>query len=246
MEKLVRISKSLGGLRTKLWFAKVARGLDQTPTWFWKTFDNSIGDRATWERYKRGLRDAVPHNGRDRVALVDEKYLGSSIYHRTAMWNVLDGATLATEEITVHIAKLDDPVRTIVLAGGYKSQEGDRDFDRVLSELEQFPDFETLACIVLMLAWSDNLHNLQLWNDLCRFYRHMIPAFIERDDIPFYEDVFDAVDAYACTRGLTKLNVREDRFECWRNQIPRFETMKLTAAKQDLEYFERMPKSYRG
>lgn len=244
MEKVIRVSKPLGGLRTKLWFAKVAHG--RTPAWFWKTIDRSIGDRATWERYKRGLRDAVPHAGRDRVALFDAQYPGSAIYHRTAMWNVLDGKTLNINEITGQIAKLGDPTRTIVLAGGYRSGVGDRDFDRVLSELEQFPDFETLACIVLMLAWSENLHNLKLWNDLCQFYRHMIPAFIARDEIPFHGEVFDMIDAYARTRILAKLNVRDDHFEDWRDQLLRLQEMLDEEQELHRNYHAAVPKTFVG
>jgi len=246
MEKVVRISKALGGLRTKFWFAKVAGSLGQTPTWFWRTIDKSNGDRATWERYKRGLRDAVPHGGRDRVALVDARYPGFAIYHRIAMWNLLDGAMLTNDEIVRQIANLDDPVRTIVLAGGYRSPEGDREFDRVCSELEEFPEFRSLACIVLMLAWADNLHNLGLWNALCGLYRHMIPAFIEQGGIPFHEEVFDAVDAFARERELTKLNVREDRFEDWRHQLPRLKKILEEQEYLRLSYYESMPRILEG
>ena len=67
------------------------------------------------------------------------------------------------------------------------------------------------------------------------FYRHMIPAFIERGVIPFYDEVLDAVDDYARTREFTKLNVRHDRFTSWREQLPRYRQM-----IEDQEELERL------
>lgn len=230
------VSKHLGGLRTKLWFDVISCGLGgKTPGWFWKTFDEGTGDRSTWERYKRGQRDATSQNGRDRVALVEQDCPGSAIYHRSAIWTVLSGSILTIDELVVEIEALGGAIQSIVLAGDGSRSLGGSSIGRLFANLEQLPDFKTLSALILMLAWADQLQNVALWNTLGDFYRHMIPAFIERGEIPFYDEVFDAVDDYARTREFTKLNVRHDRFTSWREQLPRCQQM-----IEDQEELERL------
>uniref|UniRef100_UPI002613704B hypothetical protein n=1 Tax=uncultured Erythrobacter sp. TaxID=263913 RepID=UPI002613704B len=192
------------------------------------------------------LRDASPHNGTHRVAMTDFKFPGSGISYRTGMWDILQGQHCDEDRIISEIAALGDPVRRTVLQGGYGSDDLSQSIDRMFSELGQFPDFKTLAAIVLLLEWANALQNHDLWNSFCGLYRHMIPDFIFRDQVPFHEEVFDAIDRYAKIRTFPKLNERIDTFRRWTEELPRYQTMVGNLKKAEKLCFERLPKEFRG
>ena len=238
-------ASNLHGLRTKVWFARASRACGfKSATWFYNQFDAPAGDRSTWERYARGLRDATNYAGRNRVALVEARFPGTAAIFYSPMWDYLAGEDLSVQQVIAGISIIGDPVATIILAGGFSDRvdETPRHIDAVFDDLETFPDFDMLTALVLMLAWADKLQNVDFWNSICAFYKHMVPYLIERGDIPFYEDVFDAIDQVARVRVFARLNVREDTFEGWREQIHRYDQLVLETAEEAKSYFDNMPK----
>ena len=154
------------------------------------------------------------------------------------MWRVLEGGHLSVAGAKCALTLLGEPIPTIFGGGGLTGQEGSRPIDDVFCELEQFPVFESLAAVIIMLALADDIQNIDLWNNFCRFYRHMIPSFIDRGQIPFHEEIFDVVDLFARERVFVHLDDREDRLVSWRDELPRCDEM--IAARR--AYFESMPK----
>ena len=76
--------------------------------------------------------------------------------------------------------------------------------------LEEFPSFQMLQSIILMLALANEQGHTNQWDDVCLFYRDMLPNFIEYGSIPYYRDMFSAIDTYAQYRYYLAVNHRLD------------------------------------
>ncbi|WP_298195863.1 hypothetical protein [Novosphingobium sp.] len=233
-------------LRTKVWFARASeRAGGKSPDWFWQNIDQGYGDRSTWYRYRRGERAAFPYAGRDRVSLVESKVPMTSWLFWSPAWEVLQRKTLPVDTIVLGIAELRGPPAAILLGYGYPG-DGDLTFEQIANDVLARPSLEGLLGVVLLLGWADALQNYELWNEVCRLYRQLIPRLWEAGDIPFLDELLDAVDGIAATRSFPTVNRREEHFTSWRLEMDRIEEERKSAAAEVAKYWKSLPKYLRG
>ena len=195
-----------------VWYDRAARAAGfVSPSWFAKHVDKEVEAVFIWRRYRSGERSPNTALSKSRIQKVEKLVPGSSSVFSLPFWRVLKREQLSLEEIICSIDAWGDPTRTILLAGGYEKigfpGEYPRSYEEVLSQLKEFPTFETLQAIVLLLAWADAIRGPALWNSTCDFYRYMIPHFIIRAHVPCHEDLFDVVDDFARIREYPKANL---------------------------------------
>jgi hypothetical protein len=213
-----------------VWYDRAARAAGfAAPSWFAEHIDEDKRFAYIWRRFRSGERSPNTALSRSRIDEVEELVPGSSSVFSLPFWRVLKGEQLSLEEIVDSIDALGDPTRTILLAGGYERigfpGEYPRYYEEVLSQLKEFPTFETLQAITLLRAWADALRSPDLWNSTCDFYRYMIPHFIIRAHVPCHEDLFDVVDDFARTREYPKANLCKRRYKSWRRECRRLKRM---------------------
>lgn len=223
-----------------VWYDRAARGAGfVSPAWFAKHVDGNKEAVYIWRRYRSGERSPDTAQSKFRIQKVDELVPGSSSVFSLPFWQVLKGEQLPLEEVIGSIDALGDPTRTILLAGGYEKigfpGEHPRSYKEVLSQLKEFPTFETLQAIVLLLAWADAIRSPALWNSTCDFYRYMISHFIIRAHVPCHQDLFDVVDDFARIREYPKANLCKRRYKSWRGERKRLRRMqrKLLEAEKN-------------
>ena len=210
---------------TKLWFANASERADgATPYWFWKNIDEGKGHKASWERYKRGLRTPDRSKGSNPIAKVEAKFPGTARLFDSPVRAVLKGSKISQEQASAAIANIGDPYKRIILEGGYNSpsieQPGEFFIEEMFQQLSLFPCLELVEVIVLMLAWADDIGNPKLWNHVCTFYRAMIPELIRENNLMFHEELLELVDDIAQVRDFKSVRFRENVYQSWRDEGP--------------------------
>jgi hypothetical protein len=231
--------KAIDFLFTKIWFEMSSRAAGGwTPYKFWKEIDQSRGDKSDWERHKRGKR--VPENkaGRERVARVEARFPGTARILNSPALHILKGTKPSSDNVKMAIRDVGDPFNRILLEGGYEENDGDRETERVFQELSLFPSFKLVETVILLLAWADDLGLSEFWNYICHFYRFMIPELIRSGNIPFHEELFDAVDQLAQVREFKSTNQREDVFQSWRETRPERDLKSEKVRREMIAFFD--------
>jgi hypothetical protein len=238
--------KAVDFVFTKIWFEMSSRAAGGwTPYRFWQEIDDSRGDKSNWERHKRGKRVPEDEAGRERVAKVEVKFPGTACILYSPALDILKGAKFSSDNVRIAIQEVGDPFKTILLEGGYQEHEGDRETEQVFQELSLFPCFKLVETIILLLAWADDLGQQEFWNYIRQFYRFMIPELVRSGNIPFHEELFDAVDQLAQIREFRSPNRREDVFQSWRETRPDRELKREKVLQEMTEYFNSFSASAR-
>lgn len=201
----------LDRLRTKVWSACLQRSAGYiSPYEIAKLVDGTPANRKTWKRYLLGTRTAFPFRGVDPVASADQVWPGSAQPFRSLIWHVLKGGRARPERVFAELASLGDEVDFVLLSGrgsdNWSSGNRNRNFGEVLTLIMEFPSFNMLQALILLLALFDELHDDENWNETCMVYRLMLRDFEERGEIPHQADFFAAVDAIARYRCRLSVN----------------------------------------
>lgn len=188
--------------------------------------DGPNAEATTWKRYRDGGRAIGRYGGANAVQRAANKWPSTSKIFDSLIWQLLKRAKVDSDDIVAELKTFEDHVGTIIFGGGFTnwgtSDEHRKTVDGVLRQLSEFPTWSTLQAIILMLGWANNLGNIELKNSICDLYRLMIPEFIRADTIPFQDEIFDAVDDVAVITTFPVASVREDKFQSWREQIPKY------------------------
>jgi len=225
------IRHPIDSLRTKVWFGQASHAFnDQTAYWFWKNIDNQSGSLSKWNKYRTGER--IPQNGQSSVDLVAQHIPGTDVIFKALFWSILKGNNHDTDEIIEELHGLGGNfsiLPKVILDGGIWKKPSDKNIPllEVFAQLACFgrDDIYTLQAIVLLMAWADEIMNVEFWNNCCDLYRHLLPEFIMEIDTPFKDEIFDSVDAYALNRSFPAVNRREDIFKSWKEELPRFQKL---------------------
>ena len=208
--------------------------------------EGKLDTSRTWERYRDGERIPGKYGQKKQAKEVERLWPWVGSILKCQMWKPLMGKKLNKDEAISAIESLGDPMQTIILGGGYShladGQSSEQALQDVFGQLREFPNFDLCRALVLMLAWADNIGNPDFWNPVCAFYREMIPVLIDREDVPLYSEVFDAIDVYAQPRIFSAVNMPDNRFQSWREELPRYETMKAEQEATLAEYWNNIPK----
>jgi hypothetical protein len=230
------------------WFIAdiLARADDEDRRWL----SNEIGGfRGNLGRYKKGKRGLNWQDPRGLVSRLDKRFAGCAEIFRGTTGQLLMEKPVTQTDLLRAIRALDDPHRTILLAGGYgpgpSGSTGVRTIDDVLIELEQFPEYRTIQAIVYLLAWADRVQNHDTWNSTCLFYRRLIPKIMYFQQVPHYNHIFDAIDAIAPFREFTA-NVRRERYSRWKLEISEFKKLRKGAAIEIMNVWNETPKHFIG
>lgn len=244
-------AQMLDYLKTRIWFYELSRAAGyQTAYGIWVLVDGNKGSSKTWARYRDGKRVPGRYGAHDPVARANAIWPKTGQIFWSPIWAVLKGVPISNDTVINAIGDLGDEMKIILLSGGFSNFEGgaqgSNNIDRIFAQLALFPTLDSLQALILMLAWADNLGHPDLWNNVCGFYRHMIPELIDRGSIPFHEDFFATVDQIARRREFPGINIRVDVFEPWTDQLPRFDAMQAEKARMAQDYWGSMPKLLRG
>lgn len=187
-------------LRTKIWcHLLLRRTYPRTAYKLAMVIDGGPYERTRWQNYLNGTSRAFPHNGKDSVALAEQKFPGSRQPFDSAIWHVLKGGRLTIPDCYDELAKLGPDMHFVFLSGkastNLHSDIDPRTIDEIFDLLLEFPTFDALQSLILLMAMMETAEQPSFRNEVCLLYRFMIPSFIERGDIPVHGEIFDAVDA---------------------------------------------------
>ncbi len=236
---------SIDGVFTKLWFENAARQAGGVkPYWFWKNVALKQGNRSTWVRYKTGLRVPKSHGDDNPIDKVDKILPGTARLFHSPVRVVLKGGRLRQADAAQAISEIGDPIKRIILEGGYEPSSADQNDDRnteaMFEQLSLFPSLAQLEAIILLLGWADDIGNSELWNYICGFYRHMIPELIRVGNVPFFDELCDLIDDVAQLRTFNSVNYRKDIYQSWRDDRPKHLIRQDELTREMVEYFNSM------
>jgi hypothetical protein len=226
------------------------RFFDGTPNDVSIAVDGYPDSSGKWRRYKEGQSVPKKYGHSDPIANAEMVWHGTSEIWRSPTWPVLKGDRINQQAIFDGISDLGPTMKIIILGGGFSnyvpSSDDETGLERLFLSLTNFPSFELLQALILMLAWADNIRNPYLWNKICEFYRFMIPDLIDCGSIPCYEDYLSAIDDIALFREFTGANSYIDNRKCWKDELPRYEQMKVEREEQWYENLRNTPKAFAG
>lgn len=225
------IRHPIDSLRTKVWFGQATHAFsDKTAYWFWKNIDNKSGSLSKWNKYRTGER--IPQNTHSSVDALAKHIAGTDVIFKALFWSILKGNNHNTDEILKELKGLGGSfslLPKIIFNSGVGKKPMGRNvpLSEVFAQIACFSrnDIYTLQAIVLLMAWADKLMNVEFWNSCCDLYRNLLPELIMEIEVPFKDEIFDCVDAYALKRNFPAVNKREDIFQPWTEEIPRFQKL---------------------
>lgn len=225
------IRHPIDSLRTKVWFRQAAHAYcDKTAYWFWKNIDNKSGSLSKWNKYRTGER--IPQNTHSSVDALAKHISGTDVIFKALFWSILKGNNHNIDEIVKELKGLGGNfslLPKIIFNGGVGKKPIGRNvpLSEVFAQIACFSrnDIYSLQAIVLLMAWADKLMNVEFWNSCCDLYRNLLPELIMEIEVPFKDEIFDCVDAYALKRNFPAVNKRDDIFQSWTEEIPRFQKL---------------------
>lgn len=241
-------------LCTRMWFSLLTKRVTAEPSkevWtIWTITEGRLGSRQTLKRYRNGSRVPKKYGISNPIEIANEIFPGTNAIWLSPMWRVLQRKPIDEESVIRGITSLGGVISFVLLKGTIRDFPSFRDPQNGLLNLFRFlsesPDFKTLQAIILLLGWANHIQNHYFWNRICELYRFMIPAFLERDNIPCHEDFLDAVDDIARHREFSSVNVRVETFKSWRDEIPRYHKLVSENEKINQEQWGWLKTSYTG
>jgi len=217
-------------LRTRTWFDCVQQlSGGKSVFWFRKTFGREVGSKSSWYKWKK--IGAVPN---DRVIeIVDNEFPGSGRIFHALFWSVLKGKQPTRADIIDELASFRSqfsalPDQTLMVEFFENYDDPKDPLEKVFRHFVGVDDCEdiTFEVIILMMSWAKSDPGLtNLWNDLCELYRELLPRFMYSIELPFKDELFDAVDEFALKRVPENRISTKTVFKSWRKEIPRFELL---------------------
>lgn len=208
---LANLSTPLEYLRAQVWSNLLLRRVyPQSAYQLARTIDGSTYRKSRWLNYLKGASRALEHAEEDPVEAAEAKFPGSAQPFDSAIWHILDGGKISVEECYGETALLGPDMQFVFLSGkgthNYEAGLEPRDLGQVASLLIEFPTFDALQSLILLLAMADAVEDMHFRNDVCELYHFMVPLFIERGDIPCHEKMFEAIDRISKYRVRVALN----------------------------------------
>lgn len=205
-------------LKTKVWCAMLARHLGVNSAYaVAERVDGNLDRVRTWQRHFKGETRALPRNGMDDVRRAEACFPGTERFYTSGIWHVLRGGRLTLDECHWEIVRQSPEIgfehyiaRAPSVLPGMSPRPGLHVFANARTESEivelvkTCPTYDGLQALILLIALAESAQNRLLRNMLCITYREMLPAFIERQAVPFHEEVFDRVDLISRFRNRRK------------------------------------------
>lgn len=188
------------------------------------TIDGGPYRRSRWQKYLNGTSRALPYNGHDPVQSAAQKFPGSEQPFDSAVWHILGGGRLSVHECYAELARLGPDMLFVFLSGkgvdNFEAGLEPRDLGEITTLLVEFPTFDALQSLILLVAMADAVEDVGFRNDVCETYHLMVPLFIQRGDIPFCDEMLAAVDAITRYRFRAALNDPFEVVHPWTSIIP--------------------------
>ena len=209
------VANPLEYLRAKVWAHLLVRGIYPRSAYaLAMAIDGGPYRRGRWQKYLNGTSRALPYNGNDPVQAATEKFPGSEQPFDSAIWHILGGGRISVEECYSELARLGPDMHFIFLSGkgadNFEAGLEPRDLGEIARLLVEFPTFDALQSLILLVAMADAVEDVIFRNDVCELYHVMVPLFVERGDIPFCDEMLTEVDKITRYRFRAALN---DPFE---------------------------------
>ena len=222
--------KSVEKLQVKFWMSAV---LEQMPERSLNGLHQRLqasgirvsGDHSRFSKYKNGLRRPSIRKAGDIVSQLEVVAPRTARIYRAPFWQVLQGKTIGSATLTNSLVDIGSTHSRIVLSTAPSNSRDQkakhRTYGDVFWQLAHFPDFDLMQVIVLHLGYAIEGRNDVLWLNMVRFYKIMMPQFINIIDNPMKADLLDAVDEFIFEESFLPKSVLLKNYNGWRSEEQR-------------------------